>query len=636
MKKTTSLLSIILVLFFANVSCITEESDEGDGKNGTVKTDETSDGAGEKEHPDDESETGENKNNENGDDFCGPGLTRAEWESEEWKNGDDDGDGIPNWYECPECPCRDSDGDGIPDYLDLDSDGDGIPDYEECPPLNYDTCTPLQWDGMECINDTAHGIPADYPYCVPPFDPEVGCRDTSGDGIPDYLHLDSDLDGISDADERNGKYGYVTCPYKADTDGDGTDDLAEVVFGTDPTDPESGPPAGTFYVVLPYNANSSVQRELSFSTNIEAIDVMIIYDESYSMKDVVGMLKREIQTGIIDVIANKFTSPGFAAYGLTGFGWRNPYKVYQHITLDAEEVKNSVTKLSADDDDELTIPAIYLSATGEEYKGQITNCVPVMAPDCEPRPLTGLPAANYNIEKETCNGRLGSVGGGCYRKESMPIFIVITDEDPMHCDPFELANQHSDCRFGFGLPVITIEDTIAAMNGIGAKFIGVNTCYHEGKPCFPSGLQKDFEFISKLTGSLDSAGNDFNFHTGTSDLSTKISEAIVSLTTYIDMNVKTGKMSNEECAGISTAEFIKGSKTVSATPEGGVSGQSETEFFSVTQGTEVVFNIDFYNDFCMNNSDGPQLYKASVTVLGNNSYLSSRLVHIIVPEQLGK
>ena len=46
---------------------------------------------------------------------------------------------------------------------------------------------------------------------------------------------DSDLDGISDADEISGTLGYITDPNKADTDGDGINDLREYWWVTNPT-----------------------------------------------------------------------------------------------------------------------------------------------------------------------------------------------------------------------------------------------------------------------------------------------------------------------------------------------------------------------------------------------------------------
>ena len=118
--------------------------------------------------------------------------------------GDEDGDGIPNTVE----GCEDIDGDYLPNCKDKDSDADGIADKREC-------------------------------IAQP-------CPDTDDDGVPDYLDRDSDNDHYSDRKEIN----EGTNPYLQDTDGDGTKDLAEVVTGTDPLDPESIPPEGVYYVYL--------------------------------------------------------------------------------------------------------------------------------------------------------------------------------------------------------------------------------------------------------------------------------------------------------------------------------------------------------------------------------------------------
>lgn len=80
------------------------------------------------------------------------------------------------------CVPKDTDGDGIPDQLDLDSDNDGIPDLIESQiqpkPLSN---TDANLDGLDDI-----------------FVLSASPLDTDQDGIPNYLDLDSDNDGIYD------------------------------------------------------------------------------------------------------------------------------------------------------------------------------------------------------------------------------------------------------------------------------------------------------------------------------------------------------------------------------------------------------------------------------------------------------
>jgi len=580
MKTFLTAFTVLFLLFTASCGVSDDTTDTGDtGNTGdTANTGDTSD-TGNTGDTGDTSDTGEGSDTGDDSDTGSECACGADGE-------DADGDGIKNGTE----GCDDSDGDSLVDCLDTDSDGDGILDNTEC-------------GGT---------------------DP---CIDTDGDTYPDYKDRDSDNDGLSDKKEKEAG----TDPLKKDTDGDGSDDLAEIAYGSDPLSDADTIPAGIFYVVLPYNAPDDVTRTLTFSTKIEAIDVLIVFDDSGSMSEETDNLKDEAKTKIIDAIAAQFQSPDYAAFGLMMFGWDKPYKIYQYITTDGEAVKSAIDNLNGDQNDEYAIPALYLAATGEEYIATIKNCLPPSFGGCN---QNMVPPAQYNIQKETCTGQLGSIGGACFRKKSMPIYIMISDEAFMECRDFDPNNNSAGCMYDAGAKKITYDMAIAAMNGIGAKFIGIDSGFDDNGTKTDE-CADDYEIMSQVTGSLDSSGKNFNSHTANangSGMSDQIAQAIVDLTTFIDMDVTTGKMSDENCNGTSAADFVKSSKTIAADPPEGVSGQDDTTFFSVTQGTDVTFDVRFYNDFCINNTGNFMKFNAQVTVLGNGSYLSNRLVTVIVPE----
>ncbi|MDI9257592.1 T9SS type B sorting domain-containing protein [Flavobacterium sedimenticola] len=81
------------------------------------------------------------------------------------------------------CVPKDSDNDGIPDQRDYDSDNDTIPDFAENqgPSVNALSNVDVNQDGIDDLFATGI-VPAD----------------SDGDGIPNYLDLDSDNDGIFD------------------------------------------------------------------------------------------------------------------------------------------------------------------------------------------------------------------------------------------------------------------------------------------------------------------------------------------------------------------------------------------------------------------------------------------------------
>ncbi|MGC4040204.1 MAG: T9SS type A sorting domain-containing protein [Flavobacterium sp.] len=115
----------------------------------------------------------------------------------------------------------DTDGDGVPNYLDLDSDNDSFFDVDEAGVLNGDG--DINGDGRGDLLDT------DKDGILDLYDNNTGfgtatrpyAQDTDGNGIADYLQLDSNNDGINDI--KTGLYASLD----ANNDGkiDGTTDI---------------------------------------------------------------------------------------------------------------------------------------------------------------------------------------------------------------------------------------------------------------------------------------------------------------------------------------------------------------------------------------------------------------------------
>ncbi|WP_421877736.1 T9SS type A sorting domain-containing protein [Marinoscillum sp.] len=137
---------------------------------------------------------------------------------------DDDGDGVLNYRDSDAANFVDvnSDGiddrvdadrDGIPNFFDLDSDNDGIPDSTEGNGGTDPGLSGLDTDG-DGLDNTVDTDDGGTPLTVP---------DTDSDGIPDYLDLDSDNDGLTDLLEAGGNdyNGDGKLDSFGDTDGDG-------------------------------------------------------------------------------------------------------------------------------------------------------------------------------------------------------------------------------------------------------------------------------------------------------------------------------------------------------------------------------------------------------------------------------
>ncbi len=144
-------------------------------------------------------------------------------------DNDSDGDGVPDAMEFGgnANAFADTDGDGTPDHLDLDGDNDGIPDSVEMAASTTDT------DGDDIIDvfdvDATGGSDTDGNGLDDAVE-AIGLVDTDGDGIVDIHDLDSDNDGLTDTTEAGGvdANGDGIIDGFTDANGDGMDDATAI------------------------------------------------------------------------------------------------------------------------------------------------------------------------------------------------------------------------------------------------------------------------------------------------------------------------------------------------------------------------------------------------------------------------
>ncbi|HSW60646.1 MAG TPA: hypothetical protein VLJ60_07585, partial [bacterium] len=495
-----------------------------------------------------------------------------------YRDLDSDDDGIFDRIECPEQPCNDADGDSMPDYLDTDSDDDGIPDL-------YEGTNDPDKDGIPNFLDKdsdGDGI-EDYVEngeTIPPLDSDK-------DGTYDFLDLDSDNDGLSDTQEKE----FGSDPKLKDTDGDTFDDFTEFIFGSDPKDPDSGIPENAFYIILPYESDPVI-KNLDFSTDIKKVDVLILVDLSGSMLDEHTNLKNGIKTTIIDGVRAEISD---SAFGLVKFGTLEDkvYNLSQSMTTNADAVKTAVDSISSCSGvEEYHTHALWQAASGAGTNEEI--CVSDSFLGC----IDGW--YDVNVSAVNCSGKEGSIGGACFRDESLPILIMSSDES-FTDGSWDEWDKGSRKR---------ISDVVAAMNTINAKFIGIDS----------GSSTNDFNSISDGTGSKDTLGNRFNYKINAdgTGFSQKIVDAVVALTENIQIDITTKAKHIDNVYGVTdTTKFIK-----STSPE---------TFPDVKPGQTVTFDVTFENTIYENETYESKVFSAVINVLGDGSFLDSREVFIVVP-----
>ena len=500
---------------------------------------------------------------------------------------DADADTIPDSIE----GTGDTDGDTVPNMYDDDSDGDGIPDAVEAG--DSDLCT----------------IPANSD--VDPAVPD------SGDNKPDFLDTDSDNDGLSDADEA----ALGTDPTERDSDGDGVTDLGEWAAGTNPLDPTSTISPEDFFVILPY-LEPSQHKDLNFGTTLKIADVYFLIDTTGSMDEAIynvatrltSFIIPEIQARIPDVQVGVGHANDFPS-GMYGDMADMPYWHDMDITPDFGTIQTIIAGYpgstawgSGFDTPESHVIAMYLAASGNGINAGGASIPPKVCPGVADEPGT-------------------RVGYPCFRPMALPIIVLITDA-PWHNGPAPVTYPYDFATYGY-------TDAIAAINNIGARMIGVFVLDYNGTEGLPY-----MEQACRDTGSVDASDMPLVSQAENGAVSDGVVAQIETLATATPQDVNAVPEDVRGDPGEGPLDFDATQFIVAITPktayppEGYPPPTMDAEFFyDVIPGTEVVFDVEFYNGV-VPPAESAQVFKAMINVMGNRvTLLDERLVIIIVPTE---
>jgi len=170
----------------------------------------------------------------------------------------------------------DEDNDGLPDGKMFDYDNDTLSDYDEI--YTYGTLItspdtdndgmPDAWEALYQLTD-----PRNYDaYNDPDYDNLMNIEELIYRTSPDLN--DTDGDGLLDGEEV---FVVGTDPTNVDTDGDNLSDYEEVVYGTDPLDPDISPP--NIYIVSDVPTSIRGDEELIIYAKVidpAPIDVVLL------------------------------------------------------------------------------------------------------------------------------------------------------------------------------------------------------------------------------------------------------------------------------------------------------------------------------------------------------------------------
>ena len=170
---------------------------------------------------------------------------------------------------------NDDDLDGVFGTADLDSDNDGILDIDEDGGTGFDPSDDADADGIPNYTDNSD-LTTGFPAFIDVNLDGINDRfDNDLDGVPDFVDLDSDNDGITDAIEASlvnpvGSYSPTLGRFSGtDTDGDGLMDDVD----NDPT--TAFGPGSTSPLPLPDTDNDGVRNDLDIDSDNDGITDVI-------------------------------------------------------------------------------------------------------------------------------------------------------------------------------------------------------------------------------------------------------------------------------------------------------------------------------------------------------------------------
>ncbi len=178
----------------------------------------------------------------------------------------------------------------------------------------------------------------------------------------------------------------------------------------------------------------------------------------------------------------------------------------------------------------------------------------------------------------------------------------------------------------------TYAETVSALTGIGARVVGIFSG--------TGGLISDYQTVATDTGSVRADGSPlvFTISGDGTGLDSTVVDAIAELVggTPQDVSTRTENVPGNP-DDFDATMFIKSITPLEGYQDGvagaGYTSKDETTFYGVIPGTDVDFDILFWNDVRMPASVS-EVFVAKIIVVGNGvADLDSRNVYILVPRE---
>lgn len=313
-----------------------------------------------------------------------------------------------------------------------------------------------------------------------------------------------------------------------------------------------------------------VSATFAIPASLAVVDLVFLIDSSGSMRDEIANVRARLRDVVVPGVRAAIPEAAFAVALFGEFPVRphgpsevRPYELRSPVTADVTQIEAALDRTPVwgnFDDPEAAVEGLYQVLTGEGYGEPST---PGYVP-----PTSG------------CAG--GGYGGVCFRRDALPIVMLITDA-PMHNGPPGVAPVSS---YRFTPAPHTYADAVGAARALGALVIGLGA-RDPGRPAPHAHLRQlaiDTESVAR--------GEPLAFDIGSSGaaIGASIVESVQRLAEGVPLDVDALA---EDVPGdpLDASLILRGVRARSADPPGNVARIESSRFIDVLPGTMLTFEL---------------------------------------------
>ncbi|HJL26329.1 MAG TPA: hypothetical protein RMH80_29200 [Polyangiaceae bacterium LLY-WYZ-15_(1-7)] len=309
-----------------------------------------------------------------------------------------------------------------------------------------------------------------------------------------------------------------------------------------------------------------VRTSFELPVSLAVVDVMFLLDATASMLDEIDTIRRRLRDRVVPGVTEAIPDAWFGVALVGEFpvephgpGDVRPYEMRAPLTDDLIQIEAALGDLPTwgnFDEPEAQVEGLYQVATGEGLRPWIEASA-------------GCPR--------------GGIGGGCFRREALPVVVLITDA-PMNNGP---PGVRPESEYDFAGPH-EYGDAVRELRRLGALVIGLGA-----RDAFAMSPMRHLRAIAEDTGAVEADRTPIAIDIGGtgSGVGSGIVEAIQRLAegTPLDVDAQVEDVPGD---AIDARDLVVAIRPLSAEPMSGVGEVTEDAFLDVRPGTRVTFEIE--------------------------------------------